>query len=467
MIQAINTVFGTLTTFLEWVFSRLYSLFPDEQNIEHTASFLPASELLNKYNKGFSINGRALDLQTSFKNVLITGMTGSGKSTCVLIPSCLNLRKHSSLCINDPSGELAAAVSGILHKDGMDVTIINYEKPEFGGYNPLHRVRTRSEMRRLAETIIYTSLGNGGKDKFWNMSAAGLLSVLIEIVCTFEERYRHMYQVVQLLHVFSFDPAKIDKLVVKCNSPLLLLEYKSIISNDSKVLKSIVVTVTAATQIFSDPSVALTTSYDTVQFENMRKKRTAIFFSNSVSRMRYYAPVTSLFFQQLMDEILSTMPQKNDLPIMGLIDEASSLYISDLNIVCSNVRKTNCGLLLMFQSTHQIASLYGNDNAKAIRENCFTNVLLPGQPIDVCKEVSSLLGSFDFTDEKGSHSRSLLSPDEVHRLEDSLVMCGNYSAIRLPMKPYYEDYALTALTNISPFIPENNLPFTEPPTISL
>lgn len=116
---------------------------------------------------------------------------------------------------------------------------------------------------------------------------------------------------------------------------------------------------------------------------------------------------------------------------------------------------------------HQLSSLYGIDNAKAIRENCFTNVLLPGQPIDICKEISATLGSFDISDKKGTRSHLLLSPDQVHRLDEALVLCGNYSAIKLPMKPYYEDYSLTALTNIEPYIPHNHLPFSEPPTIKM
>ncbi|MBY0481745.1 MAG: type IV secretory system conjugative DNA transfer family protein [Chitinophagaceae bacterium] len=465
----INAIVGTFASFLQGIFDFLLSLFPQERNTEYNADFLPASELMSRFNKGFHINGKSLSLLDSFKNLLVTGQTGSGKSSCILIPSCLTMRKHVSMCINDPSGELAKAVSGTLHNSGHNVIIINYEKPEMGGFNPLHRIKNKSDIQRTAELIIFTSLGKGGKDPFWNFSASSGLAIFIEIACSLPKENCHMYQVVQLINVFSFNPSKIDPLVVKAsaNNSSLLMEYKAFISNDPKVLKNIIVTIKSAIQIFTNPSVALTTSYDTVNFENCRKNLTTIFFNNSVISQRYYAPITSLFFQQFFEEVLTRIPENNELPIMFLLDEASSLYISDLPIVCANIRKARCGLMAIFQSFSQIRSLYNNDNAKSIQENCFTNVLLPGVPIDVAKEISATLGSFQYEDETGKHTRLLLTPDEVHQLDDALILCGNRKAIKLPMKPFYENFRMRSLTSAPPCLPKNNLPFTTPPLLQL
>lgn len=466
MIQTINSFFILLAHWIEGIFSLIVSAIPEPKQTEYDADFFPASEMLSRFNKGFTINGRSLTLEDSFKNILVTAQTGAGKSSCICIPTCFNLIGNASFCVNDPSGEIAEKVTGALMKAGYDIKIINYTKPGFGGFNPLRRVKNRSDAQKISEQIIYTALGRGGKDPFWNVSASSCLSLFVELACSLPEEQRTMSSVIQMINTFSYNPEAIDKLVVRAKNPVLLQEYKVFVSYDPKVVQSVIATVKAATKIFSDPFVAVTTAYDSIDFEACRKMPTAIFFNNSVTNMKYFGVITSIFFEQFFAEILSRIPDKKELPVFFLIDEASSLYLNSLQTVCSNIRKSRAGLMAIFQSYHQVVSMYGSDDANAIRENCFTSVYLPGQPLDVCKELSTVLGSFQFTDDTGNkHTRLLLTPSEVHEMEEALVLCGNKRAIRLPMRPYYESTKLQALSTLKPYQPPQEPPFTTPPPV--
>ncbi len=465
MRRTMNIVFNTIATLLQICFDFILSVFPAERKTEFDADFLSPGEILNRFNKGFSINGKSLCLDDSFKNILVLGQTGSGKSTCVSIPTCLKMIGTASLCINDPSGEIAANVSGAFKQAGYEVKIINYMKPECGGYNPLHRIKTKSDIYKVSEQIVFTSLGRG-KDLFWNISATNCLNIFIELACSLPEEYKTMHSVVSLLNTYSYDPTSTDRLILQSNIPSLIKEYKVFNSYDPKVIQNIIATVKAATKVFQDPKVALTTAYDTVSFENCRKVPTVIFFNNNVTAMKYYGVITSIFFEQFFAEILSRIPSKRELPVFFVIDEASSLFLSSLQITVANIRKVRAGVMSIFQSYHQISSLYGIDEAKALKENCYSTVFLPGQPLDVSKEISACLGSFEFLDEQNiKRTRLLLTPDEVHQLDDCLLLCGNRRAVKLPMRPFFKDFTLKRLSQIPPYIPANVLPFDTPPEI--
>ncbi len=465
MQTVIDCMVKIIVTVFEIIFDVLKSFFSDERKTEYDADFLPTGELLSRWNKGISICGRSLTLLDSFKNVLCLAQTGAGKSTCVGIPSCLKLIGRASVCVNDPTGEIAKNVSGAFQKAGYRVIIINYLKPGYGGFNPLHRVASKSDIHQISEQVIYSAMGRG-KDIFWNASACMCLNIFIELACSMPAENKNMHSVISLINLFSFNPSAIDAYILTYGDAALVQEYKVLNSYDAKVIQNILATVKAATKIFSDPNVAACTAYDTVSFEECRSVPTVIFFNNNVIGMQRYGVVTSIFFEQFFSHILNTPVTKSDLPVFFICDEASSLYLSSLQITASNIRKARAGILSIYQSYHQVVSQYGAEEAKAFRENCFTTVLLPGQPMDLAKEISLELGQFQYEDEKGvKRMRPLLTPDEVHQLNECLVLSGNRRAVKLPLRPFYNNYALNQLSKLPPYTPENTLPFDTLPAL--
>ncbi len=459
-----------LERFAAWLADFVENMGGNPRKTALDADFADSAALLKRRNKGFCLDGtnRSLSLEHSFAGCIVAGKSGSGKSTAVLIPSCLRMIGTSSLIVHDPSGEIAQKVSGAFHSAGYRILYLNYTRPELGGYNFLSRVRSLSDIKKISSLLIYTPMGRSSGDPFWNAAAATLLRVMLELVCSQLPEYRTMANVVRLIDVFTFKPEIVDRLIVQANNPGLLAAYKSLVAYDAKLLTSITATCKAATEIFHDPEVALTTAYDSIAFEGFRKERTILFINNSISDVRYYAVLTSLLFTQFFGHVMRGIPSDDDLPIFFLLDEASSLNLSGiLQTAVSNIRKHRAGILQVYQSMAQLG-MYGNDEAKSIREACFASLYLPGQNIETSREISSLLGTFEYETEKGgTKQRQLLMPDEVRTLDAGLLVAGNYRAARLKLHPYYQDPRMRRLTTLEPYYPSGILPFDTPPLIPL
>ncbi len=467
LFEVVEGIFGAI---IEGIFSLIEACFSKDRKTEYTADFMPAGEVLSTYNKGFCLTGkRSLSIEASYSNALVIGGSGSGKSSRVLIPSILRMMGASGLVIHDPSGELFHKTSGALARAGYVVQSVNYAQPELSeGFNPLARAQSLSDIQKVSKLVILNSLGQS-KELFWNTSSEALISLFSRfLVYHCPPEYRTLHNVLYLINVFGTPSAeKIDRIIVRTHDEGLIADYKAIVSYDSKLLMNIIATTRAALNIFSDPAVAKVTAHDTVDFKAFRHQKTALFINNSVSDMRYYAVITSIFLEQFFAEIMSRIPG-NELPIFFLLDEASSMYFSSLNVVISNIRKSKAGILQIYQSASQIVDLYGQSIAKAITENSYAKLYMSGQPITVAQELERTLGKFEYLDDKDvRHIRPLMTADEIRQMDESLILCGNKPAIKARMKPYYAQYRLRCLSELPPVVPANKLPFDTPPLLKL
>jgi type IV secretion system protein VirD4 len=384
---------------------------------------------------------------------LVFGGSGSGKSSRVLIPSILKMAGYSSLCIHDPSGELFAKTSGAIKQYGYNVKVLNYANTEFSeNFNPLHRVQNISDIKKLSRLLIHTSLGTGGKDPFWNSSAESLLSVFIRYVFLHtEKQYHALYNVLCLINAFSGSPQKVDKLFVQAKDNDLLSEYKAFVAYDSKMLMSFIATVRTALSIFADPQVARVTSSDTIDFESFRKEKTILYINNNVNDMKYYSVLSSIFFEQFFANIMSSLPKQNDMPVMFLLDESSSLYLNILPTAISNILKYNSGILQVYQSQGQLFDLYGVPQGRNIIANCFSKVYMSGQPLETARELELILGKYEYTDDENNRrTRQLLTMDEIRLLTESIIICGNQPPNKAKIIPNYEQRELKKKISIPP-----------------
>jgi len=459
MIQFINLLFGVVLSIFETVLGAVsefaVSAFPSRRKTQFTADFLSSDsrQFPQEQERGFCITGtRSLSIEDSYSNAIVIGGSGSGKTSRILIPSILKMASSSSLVIHDPSGELFEKTSGFAAQTGSLVQCLNYSDPAFSeGYNPLYRVKTVSDIQKISNLVVHTALGSG-KDPFWNNAAMNLISVFIRLVVLYmEPDYRTLHNVLHILNTFGFAPEKVDKLIIRSSDTNLIADYKAFVAYDRKMLMSIVATARTALSIFSDPAVAKVTATDTIDFEDFRHSRSILYINNSVSDMRYYAPISSLFFEQFFAHIMSRLPEKGDRPIFFLLDEASSLYLN-LPTAISNIRKHGSGILQVYQHYNQLIDLYGQAQARNIAANCYAKVYMSGQSLETAKELEAMLGKFEFVDTDGiSHQRQLMTADEIRQSQDAIILCGNAAPIKTALIPYYEQNKLRKRTEIPPY----------------
>jgi type IV secretion system protein VirD4 len=436
----------------------------------YDADFSPATDLLSRRNKGFCLNGKqSLTIEDSFKNLIVYGGSGAGKSSVILVPAILKMIEHSSLIINDPAIELRAITGGYVNKH-TEIKILDYSRPEISvKYNPLKRIASVSDIKKITKLISVNALGTKGNDPFWTMSAESLIQLFIRYTLAYTPaEYHTLYNVLHLINTFAYNPSLVDKLFIHTNDVQLISEYKAFVSYGDKTLMSIVATCRAALSIFNDPAIAAVTSSDTLSIESFRAKPIALYINNSVKDMKYYAVITALFFEQLFGEIMTRIPAKTERPIYFLIDEASSLYISSIQTAVSNIRKFRSGIMQVYQDYNQVINLYGLAEAKAINANAYAKCYMPGVPIDVAEQLSVSLGKFQYVDEDGvQHVRPLLTPDEVRQLDEALIFCGNKPAIKTKLYPYYQQYWLNRKCTKYFYEPLSNGTFQTPPLIQI
>jgi type IV secretion system protein VirD4 len=463
MVQVINGLFKVAFSILEFIFSSIreliIALVPD-RNTGYSATFISPHKVLSSNNVGFMFGDMALTTKECFNNAVVLGGSGSGKSSQILIPSILNMLGISSLIIHDPAHELKNTTNDFARFLGYKVLILDYENPYSSqGFNPLSRIKNIADIKKLAKIIVETSLGAKSSDPFWNQSAMRFLSIFLQYTVFYAQlEHRNMFNVVVLINLFTSSPEAVDVLFVKTHDELLLQEYKNFVGSEGKMLQSIVATARQAIEIFADPNIASVTKNDTINFESFRTQKTILYINNSVNSMRYYSTITSIFFDQFFASCMSTEIDNSDLPIFHLLDEASSLYLGMLPIVISNIRKYHSGILLVYQSQHQLLEQYGVSNARNILANCFTKVYMPNQPIEVCRELESLLGKKEIIDSDGNKKvRPLLTMDEIRILDESIILIGNKPALKIKLIPYYKQKQLikklaTAKMNVKDII---------------
>ncbi|MBK8404220.1 MAG: type IV secretory system conjugative DNA transfer family protein [Saprospiraceae bacterium] len=144
------------------------------------------------------------------------------------------------------------------------------------------------------------------------------------------------------------------------------------------------------------------------------------------------------------------------------------MYLPGLSTTISNIRKYNSGILLIYQDYHQLEHVYGTYEAKNITANCYAKSLFAWTTNRNMQNARNHSGKFEYEDENEvRHIRQLMMADEIRMSDRAIVLIGNKPPIHAKLRPYYNDWKLSSLTNLPPYEPSNKLPFDFPPLIQL
>lgn len=395
------------------------------------------------FNKGLLVSKyHKLTKKQSYQNLLISGPTGSGKTSRLLIPMLVNLIQEgkSSIIVNDPSGEIFQKIATYASKTYKIVTLNFSNSAKSSGYNILSRITTFSGINKVSEMLTRISLGVSSSDKFWELQTKSLLRILLSVLVHQNSEYKNMANLKRLLNVFATDPHKLQLVVERCNDPDVLMDYKALCATPEKTLQNIVASAQGALEIFTDSEIARVTSCDSIDFQEMRRTPTLLFLHSSIGDMRYISPIQSIFFEQLYSFLLQSLPERNDLDINIILEEASSLHIPILPAAISNTRKSRVVNVICIQSQSQLRDTY-RESATSILSNCVTKIMLPGQTdIDALKELEMLAGRYQDNSQNGNQAtQSTISASEVRMIKDDeiLILSSNKPLIKATTKPYY------------------------------
>lgn len=426
------------------------------------AEFGSESEIASRFNKGFLISKfRKLTRRKSFENLLLAAPTGAGK-TARIISRILFELKDCSIIINDGSKELFYMLSGYLNQF-FNVKTLNFsDSMVSAGWNPLSNIKKPNDINKIAHLLIAPTLDKGGSsDQFWVLQSKITVGILIRLVMLQPPEYRNMANVLHLLNTFAATPKKIDALIAKTKDSKLILDYKALIVTPEKTLQNIIASVKAALQLFDDPEIAKVTAHDTINFDELRQKPTILFLHNSIADAKYNNILNGMFFEQLYGHILQRLPEKKELDLFIILEEASSLYIPILPVAIANTRKHRVGNLICVQSPAQLKTFYHEDSDN-IYSNCVTKIFLPGQTsMEILREIETLSGKCIYRDKNEvERIKPLISIDEIRLLPEdrSLILSGNHPIIKGRTSPYFKSYKYNGYSKIPPIPLKGDIP---------
>lgn len=432
-----------------------------------SAAFAKESTILSPRNKGFVLTGtKAIRPEISKMGLLVTGGSGSGKSTIVGIPNCLTT--ENSKIVHDPSGELFEQSSGFLKSQGYTVIRIDWSDANHShNFNSLERVNTLSEYSKLATQLVEASSNKKDKGNFWNSMAIQLLVTLIRIVKQLPEEYQTLSQVASFLDLLQSKSGQkeVDQLVasVSDNDNGLFEKYASLIGNSENTLSSSLASATTAVQMYAlDENVISITSSDSLgDFKKWRKEKTVVYIHSSTVNMSYYAPLSSIFLQQYFESLFKSLPTEDELDIDFILDEAPILSI-ELDVLAANVRKYRGSLLIICQDhENQLTSTFGRERARSILSNLKTQLYLTTN-LETAQRLSKELGTFEYTDRKTNQTRrrELMTPGEIMSLpaaDKGLITIAGQGPVLARLTPHYLIPRLKRMSKMPPALDDDQI----------
>lgn len=394
-------------------------------------------------------------------NVLVVGGSGSGKSASYSIPNAYQLL--GSYVFTDPKGELYDRTAGYLKAHGYEIKVLNLVRPQYSdGYNPLMHITSEIDVDVIANTIVKgQKTGDGGADPFWDDSAEMLLKALIYyLMATRPEEEQNLASCAELVRAANSNGG--SNLLTELISKLpydhpARMNYKSIEIAPEKTYSSILSTLQSKLGKFDSKEIAELTSTDTINFEDIGNKKTAVYVISSDTHTAYDFLLT-IFFSQMIQQLYNYADDNGGalkVPTYFILDEFANIgKIPDFDKKISTSRSRKISFSVILQNLDQLEAVY-EKSYETIIGNCDTHVFLGSNSYKTVEYFSKALG--EKTIERDSISinrdrqyfktgqstsdqvmaRALMTPDELRRMDNDLCIIFEKGIKPVKANKYY------------------------------
>ena len=368
--------------------------------------------------------------------------SGSGKSASYSIPNayqCLG-----SYVFTDPKGELYDRTAGYLKEHGYDIKVLNLVHPQYSdGYNPLMHISSELDVDVIANTVVKGQQTESGKsDPYWDDMAEMLLKALIYyLIATRPEEEQNLASCAELVRAANNKNGSnlLSELInqLPYDHPARMY-YKSIEIAPEKTYGSILSSLQSKLGKFDSKEIAELTSTDTIDFEEIGNKKTAVYVISSDTHTAYDFLLT-IFFSQMIQQLYDYADLnggKLKEQTFFILDEFANIgKIPDFDKKISTSRSRRISFSVILQTVDQLEAVY-EKSYETIMGNCDTHLFLGSNSYKTLEYFSKQLG--EKTIERDSISinkdrqnwrtgksvsdqvmaRALMTPDELRRMDN-------------------------------------------------
>jgi len=393
-------------------------------------------------------------------NILVVGGSGSGKSASYSIPNAFQML--GSYIFTDPKGELYDKTAGYLKQNGYDIKVLNLVNPaNSDGYNPLMHIASELDVDVIANTIIKGQKTEGGSDPYWDDMAEMLLKALIYyLIATRPEEEQNLASCSELVRAANTNGG--SNLLTELINQLpydhpARMYYKSIEIAPEKTYGSILSSLQSKLGKFDSKEIAEVTSTDTINFEDIGSKKTAVYVISSDTHTAYDFLLT-IFFSQMIQQLYNFADANGGrlkMPAYFICDEFANIgKIPDFDKKISTSRSRGISFSVILQNLDQLEAVY-EKSYETIMGNCDTHVFLGSNSFKTVEYFSKALGEKTITRDSRSINRDkqyhrqgvsdsdqvmarpLMTPDELRRMDNDECIIYEKGIKPVRAKKYY------------------------------
>ena len=403
----------------------------------HWASYLDAkkSGLLAK--EGIILGkkwGQYLKV-SGFEHIFVFAPSGSGKSTSLVIPNLLNW--NGSCVTLDVKMTLFQLTAKFRQKHGHQCFLWNPGTRDGNthAYNPLDWISSDKALRiddlqKIANILIPD---NPKIDPIWVVQPRLLFVAITLYLLDTQESEVSIGSIIRLIKDQP-DFAEWILTTVKEREdldPLCIRNFNSFLQTEYKLQTNILQSFMSYFELFDNPLVDAATSHSDFDITQLRKKRITIYVGITPDNLSRFSPLLSLFYQQVLDQLLRQIPDVKKEPhgVLMLLDEFGALKKMEvLQKSIGLLREYRVRMMILIQDIHQLYDIYGMEGSKNFINNKI-RIAFAQNDLESARLISGWLGdktvehrTKNQTEHFGSkHSisyvkRELMKPEEIMKL---------------------------------------------------
>lgn len=386
--------------------------------------------------------------------------SGSGKSASYSIPNACQML--GSYIFTDPKGELYDKTAGYLKKNGYEIKVLNLvRQSNSDGYNPLMHIASELDVDVIANTIVKGQKSESGSDPYWDDMAELLLKSLIYyLLATRPEEEQNLASCAELVRAANAKGG--SNLLTELMEQLpydhpARMYYKSIEIAPEKTYGSILSSLQSKLGKFDSKEIAELTSTDTIDFDEIGKKKTAVYVISSDTHTAYDFLLT-IFFAQMIQQLYDFADLNGGrlpVPTFFILDEFANIgKVPDFDKKISTSRSRGIQFSVILQNLDQLEAVY-EKSYETIIGNCDTHIFLGSNSQKTVEYFSKALGEKTVERESISvnkdrqnwmqgksvseqiNARALLTPDELRRFDNDFCIIFEKGIRPVKARKYY------------------------------
>jgi type IV secretion system protein VirD4 len=389
--------------------------FTKEENRYGYAKFAKRTDIKKM---GLSFNGKGTvlgklgeRLVTTDKplSVLCLAPPGTGKTSGFVVPNLL--RNENSMVIYDKKGELYKLTANARQKLGQTTLVWDIHSKNTARFNVLSKEFLPDDEAAYLpyiENIAHLLIAEDGEsgDKFFIQAARDVFK-FFALYGVLSEDDMSIAQVSDLIFEGGVPEKNLQLILAIEELPSLVQKLGNKVLSDTKASDQwagIIGTLRNALSVFDDPQVRLATEgQSNFSGMEMRALPTSVYVRIKETDSDRLKPVVRLLFNTLANQLISTMPSRDDRAITFICDEFKRMgKLEQMMNLPEISRGYKLNLLIVAQDYGQIESMYGRSAISVLETNTEYKVILRQNNHDTAKRISEFVGSY--TDKRSSES---------------------------------------------------------------